>query len=97
VDYAASISFKDPSKALEPFQRDILFVSVLDSLRHRNTATGDATALTDTVLRDVSTCRDSDGTINRDKLVTLVATVLTRFDHAAGVHYRAFHPVNRSS
>jgi hypothetical protein len=70
-----------------------LFVAVLDSLRHRKTATSDATALTDTILKHLPDCAESDGSINRDKLVLLTAGTLSRFDNAAGVHYRAFHPV----
>src|SRR5690349_12838458 len=61
IDYQASVSFKTPSGALAPFQRDILFVAVLDSLRHRKTATSDATALTDTILKHLPDCAESDG------------------------------------
>jgi transcriptional repressor NrdR len=93
IDYSASVSFKHPSGTLQPFERDQLFVSVLDSIRHRKTATSDATSLTDTILIQLASCRDEDGGINRNQLVQLVFVTLSRFDSAAGVHYRAFHPV----
>ena len=92
VDYAASISLKTTSGALEPFQRDILFISVYDSLRHRKTAVSDAEALTATILKQLPVCFDATTAVDREKLVNLTATTLQRFDSAAAVQYRAFHP-----
>ena len=93
LDYTASTSMKDAYGRLRPFQRDILFVSVLDSLRHRQTAVADATSLTDTLLTRLPSCMDTAGAIDRTKLVALVGQTLQRFDHVAAVHYQAFHPV----
>lgn len=92
LDYSASLSFKNANGSLQPFQRDILFVSVLDSVRHRKTAVDDATSLTDTVLVGLTRMQNSTGAIGRQELVQLVAQTLNRFDSAAGVHYRAYHP-----
>lgn len=95
VDYEASLSFRPKKGPLEPFQRDRLFVSVLDSLKHRKTAVSDATALTDAALAKLMVCMDSSGAIDRDSLTFQVQLLLHRFDPAAGVHYAAFHPVTR--
>lgn len=95
VDYGASLSFKPKSGKLQPFSRDILFVSVLDSLKHRKAAVSDATALTDASLAKLMVCMDSSGAIDRDSLTFQVQLLLHRFDPAAGVQYAAFHPVRR--
>src|SRR4051812_1815954 len=59
VDFSSSLSFRashnrskvQPSTtSLQPFQRDILFASILDSCKHRKDAVSDATALTGTIL-----------------------------------------------
>jgi transcriptional regulator NrdR family protein len=95
VDYEASLSFASLTGHLEPFQRDKLFVSVLDSLKHRKTAVADATALTDAATAKLMVCMDSSGAIDRDSLTFQVQLLLHRFDPAAGVQYAAFHPVKR--
>ena len=93
LDFAASISLKTPSGALRPFQRDILFISVYESLRHRKTAVSDAEALTATLLRSLPAYFDSSQAVARNTLVEAVARTLRRFDHAASVQYLAFHPL----
>jgi len=94
-DYAVSFSFKNLSGVLEPFLRDKLFLAVYHSLQHRKTALDDATALTETIMSGLPACME-DGAVVRDKLVTHVTSVISRFDHAAGVYYRAYYPVSNS-
>ena len=77
---------------LQPFSRDILFVSILDSCRHRKTAVGDATALTSTILGRILPLIH-DGVIDRNDLIVIVAETLKRFDKAAHVYYAAYHPI----
>jgi transcriptional regulator NrdR family protein len=93
LDFEASISLRTASGALQPFQRDILFISVYESLRHRKTAAADAEALTATTLKALPLCFDGTQAVDRQKLVQLVADTLQRFDEAAFVQYRAFHPL----
>ena len=76
---------------LEPFSRDTLFVSVYDSLRHRKTVLGDATALTSTIISTLTPLA-TDAVVDRDVIVTITTTVLQRFDKPAASHYQAFHP-----
>lgn len=79
-------------KRFEPFSRDTLLLSVYDSLKHRKTATGDATALTGTILGRLYPLI-SQATLERDDIVTIAVETLQRFDPVAATHYRAFHPV----
>jgi transcriptional regulator NrdR family protein len=82
---------KSGQKQLQPFERDILFISIYSSCQHRTNAIQDATALTDTVLGKLSNYSDG-AIIDRLQLKTTVLAVLKRFDTAAAVHYTAFHP-----
>lgn len=76
--------------SLEPFQRDKLFLSVYDSLRHRHTATQDATALTATIIC-MLTPHITNAQIDREYIINTAAEVLEHFDNTAATHYRAFH------
>ncbi len=78
-------------KRSEPFSRDQLLLSIYDSLRHRKTATMDASALTGTILSQLYPLIH-EATIERDTIVEIAAATLDRFDTAAATHYRAFHP-----
>lgn len=90
IDLSGSITVKD-IKRLEPFQRDKLFMSIFDSLKHRKTALSDATGLTDTVITQLY--RDmQEAVIDKSLIIRVVTTVLQRFDKPAAVYYSAFHP-----
>lgn len=80
-------------KALEPFSRDHLFISVYESLKHRKSAQMDATGLTATILTAIYSLAE-DSVIDRAVIVTITTTVLERFDPIAATHYKAFHPIN---
>lgn len=75
----------------EPLLRDKLFVDIYDSLRHRKTALGDATALTATILGKLQP-QSENARLDRGTIVNASISVLERFDKAAATHYRAFHP-----
>lgn len=76
--------------SIRPFSRDVLFLSVHDSLRHRKAATDDAGALYDTILSQLAPHIDQ-GVIDRDVIVTITTEILDRFDKAAATSYAAFH------
>jgi transcriptional repressor NrdR len=88
----------DPSGALrvkkdndlQPFSRDILFLSVYNSLRHRKTSQKDADELTGTILGFLYR-RNVKGILNRKDIIEVSAETLKRFDKAAAVTYRAYH------
>lgn len=89
VDLGGSISVRD-HKHLEPFQRDKLFLSVFDSLKHRKTALSDATGLTDTVISTLYPLMHN-AVVERDQIAGAAKEILQRFDKPAAVHYQAFH------
>jgi transcriptional repressor NrdR len=78
-------------KRYEPFSRDILLLSVYESLRHRKTAIQDATELTGTILSHLYPLI-TDATVERDVIVEVATVTLSRFDKAAATSYKAFHP-----
>lgn len=89
VDFSGSVTVKS-KKQLEAFQRDKLFMSIFDSLRHRKTALVDATALTDTVLSLLYPyMRDAE--LENFVIIEITVQVLSRFDKVAATHYSAFH------
>lgn len=75
---------------LEPFSRDALLFSIYESLRHRKTAMGDSTALTETILGKLYDL-SAQGVMEREVITEVSAAVLDRFDPVAGSLYRALH------
>ena len=74
----------------EPFNRDKLFTSIHDSLKHRKSPVYDATALTDTIINKVVTIITNpklDTSIIRD----ICHDTLQKYDSVAATHYAAFH------
>ncbi len=92
IDLSGSIMVRNVSQ-LQPFERDKLFMSIYDSLKHRKSALKDATGLTDTVISHLYPYMQ-DGAIQRSLIIENVITVLERFDKPAAVHYKAFHPTS---
>ncbi|QQS68961.1 hypothetical protein IPP75_03480 [Candidatus Saccharibacteria bacterium] len=89
IDYSATIVVKRKS-GLEPFERDILLVSLATSLGHRPTAVGDAAALATTVTQALLTTAEN-GVVEVANITAETYTVLSRFDALAAAHYRAYH------
>lgn len=90
IDYSQSIVVRTRSKRLEPLQRDKLFVTIHDSLKHRKTALDDASALTDTILNRVMPMQHN-AQLETKQIIEVSLKVLEKFDKVAAVHYRAFH------
>lgn len=91
-DTSLSITVRKHQSVLEPFERDKLFISVYESLKHRKSALADATGLTTTILTRIYQLAQ-DSVIERDIIVTVTVSVLERFDTVAATHYMAYHPV----
>ena len=79
-------------KALQPFSRDKLFLSVHSSLKHRKTALTDASGLTDTILSRLYP-HIASGTLPVLSIVATTLKTLKHFDTASATHYEAFHPL----
>lgn len=90
VDYDQSFVYRTASGHLEPFQRDKLFLSVYESLRHRKTAVQDARHLTATVINKL-VVKQKQASIDQRLIIDCVTGVLKRFDRVALTHYQAFH------
>jgi transcriptional regulator NrdR family protein len=82
-----------PDGSLAPFLRDRLFLDVYQSLSHRKSALGDATALTDTIIQ-VCIATSHRGKINNSTIIDLVSSTLDKFDTAGAIYYRSHHPIN---
>ena len=84
--------FQKQNGDLEPFLRDNVFISLHDSCKHRNTALTDATALTDTVIRDILALPTADtGIITRAQLIAVILSILKQFDTASFAYFTAYH------
>lgn len=89
-DIGAVIKVQNSNGTSRPFSRDKLFISVYEACRHRKTALGDATGLTDTIIALVANHK-TDGIIKQSDLVSGTLKVLKRFDTVASTYYKAYH------
>lgn len=80
------------SSELAPFSRERLFVHVYESCKHRPSALGDASALTQTIINRLLQTSEH-GIIARDDIVRQAHSVLTNFDKAAATFYMVYHPL----
>lgn len=90
VTYGGAWTVQDASGELWPFSRDKLLLSLHRSLQHRLDAVRDAGALTDTVIKKLSSAT-KDGRLERKAIKNTVQVALNRFDKAGSTHYAAFH------
>lgn len=90
VDLARSISVRRKMK-IEPFERDKLMLSVYNSLRHRKSALGDSTAITETVIAGLLKTQITHAVIDSEHIKELAIKSLSNFDKAAATSYQAFH------
>ncbi len=76
--------------SLRPFERDKLFVSIVQSLGHRSDAVTTASALTDTIT--ANTLKTAQGAIvERTSIVGEALLALQRFDQVSATYYAAYH------
>jgi len=94
ADLGSTIVVQRGTRQLVPFSRDLLFVSVYESLKHRIKALEDATAITQTIIGEVVHHAPA-GKLERDVLVAVAQAVLERFDKTAGTMYAAYHPLSK--
>lgn len=76
---------------LKPLERDTLLLTVYESCKHRQKALEESSHLTNTIIGNVLQQIDTDGTIEQEKLHTIVRQVLERFDPAAATIYKAYN------
>lgn len=90
ADLAGHWLIKTRNGALQPFNRDKLFISLYESLKHRKTASEDASALADTIINKLAG-NMRGGVVEMKTIEQHILVALNRFDKVAAVHYQAFH------
>ena len=90
-DYSSAwVVSKKHSKALEPFNFNKLYISIYESLKHREKAIIEAEHLTNTIINSLSKIA-MDGYINIDSLQNEAFNVLDKFDNIGALHYKAYY------
>ena len=90
ADLTQSHIVKHHNSFLEPFSRDVLFISVYESCKHRKTAPQDATALTDTIITALLH-GPAQGELSTTLITNTISSILDKFDPVAATFYRAYH------
>lgn len=67
-----------------------MLITIYDSCKHRPKALEDASSLTNTIIGDILTHTNADGTIEHQKVHEITKTVLQRFDPVAATIYSAY-------
>jgi len=94
INFSGSLIIENSSGKIEHFVKEKLLLSIYDSLGHRKDALGDSLAITDTIMSKVLNSLKTP-LINRYDLINISASVLSRFDKSAAVHYKAYYPVKK--
>lgn len=90
ADLTASLRVRHADGSLWPFERDMLLVSIVQSLGHRSDAVTAAGALTSTITANLLKAADG-ALIDRTSIVDEVVLALRRFDPVAATYYAAYH------
>ena len=90
VDTTTSLTVRHEKGSVRPFSRDKLFLSILQSVGHRQRPVEDAGALTATVIAKLLHA-NSVGALSGNDIAATVLSALLHFDQAAAVQYRAYH------
>lgn len=90
VDTAATwlVALKNGSKVA--FERDTLFLSLYDCLKHVSNPVAAATSLTETIIPKLTPLVTA-GVLPRSAIVSVSQVTLQRFDTVAGMQYAALH------
>lgn len=79
----------DSNNTHQPFYRDKLFISVMNSLRHRSDALESSSDLTDTIISKVLQLKTEP--VSKNSIISITYKTLKRFDSTAAAVYRATH------
>ncbi len=92
-DYEQSLLVNSKNKT-SPFSRDTLFVSILNSLKHRKNSIIEASELTNTVINKMQHSL-VNASIDTDTLRKISFNTLEQFDFVASIQYKAFYMDNK--
>lgn len=90
-DLSSQIKFQGMAGDLEPFSEDKLFLSINDSLSHRNDSLSHSRQLTDTLMARLFP--HSDPVFQREEIIAAAYKIIRRFDIAAATYYKSHHPL----
>lgn len=93
LDTRGAFVFMSNTGVFEPFSRTKLFISIYEACKHQKNAEEAADALTETVLSKILP-RSQQARISRTTLIQVTTATLAKYDTAAGVSYKAFHPLS---
>lgn len=90
ADLSQTHIVKRQDGSLAPFSRDVLFISVYESCRHRKTAPEDATALVDTIVTVILQTSNQGITLT-STIINTAQGILRKFDPVAATYYGAYY------
>lgn len=94
ADLEASMVVRYSVTDIRPLSRDILFVSLYESCKHRAQPITDADGLTQTILEHLRPDVSNSG-LTRNAIIRRSLEVLKRFDAVAATVYAAYHPLTK--
>lgn len=90
VDLEESLRIKHSDGQMQPFMRDVLYLSVVKSLDHLPSAAVTATALCETIIRSITNEKPLDPQITTASVAQHAKSVLRRFDRTAEIKYYSY-------
>ena len=90
IEHSNSWQVSKNAKSTAPFNRDMLFLSIYESCKHRKKAISDAASLTESVMTRLM-AQSKNGNFDVATINQVVLVVLNRFDKAAAIHYQSYH------
>jgi transcriptional repressor NrdR len=90
VDLSTSLVVQDGNHTTHPFSRDILFVSILRAVGHRQQPIEDASALCATITSKLLH-KTTQASLSPLDIIAMTHDTLQHFDTAAAVQYNAYH------
>lgn len=89
-DISSGLRVLERDGVLQPFIKEILFLSIYTSVDHLENPAETAAHLTNTVLRHLIKVKPLDPTIESNKIIQITARVLKRFNAAASIKYLSY-------
>lgn len=89
VELAQAVRVELTDGKLAPFDRDKLYISIYNCLKHRTSPVSDATELTNTIIYTLT--KSNNVIFSHKSIAQTTQTILELFDNVAGMQYGAYH------
>lgn len=89
INLSTTHNIKISDSSYKPFSREVLLISIIDSLKHRKDQIEASVALTDTIISKVLS--GNSAIISRKELIDVSTETIKAFDKTAGAVYAASH------